>query len=61
MSIVGILLGHYYHFQGHLKHKRGILGYRIALLAFDNDYIPSGIHSLLQYRSLRKDAHMRDM
>ena len=48
-------------FRGSLKHKRGVLGYRIALSAFDNDYIPSGEHSFVQYRSLRKDAHMRGM
>ena len=56
------VLGHCYPFQGLFKkHKRGILEYRIALSAFDNDYIPSGEHSLVQYRSLCKDAHMRDM
>ena len=44
VKIVGIVLGHCYHFQGHIKHKRGILGYRIALSTFDNDYLLRNIH-----------------
>ena len=42
-------------FRGSLKHKRGILGYRIALSTFDNYYLLGNIHwySIAAYVNMR--------
>ena len=37
-------LDHVTLFRGSLKHKRGVLGYRIALLTFDKDYFLGNTH-----------------
>ena len=47
--------------RGSLQHKRDILGYRIALSTFDNNYLLGKIQYIVQCRSLRKYAHMPDM
>ena len=56
-----IVVGDCYHFQGHLNYKRGILGYFIVSHFRIRQRLPSGEYSLVQYYSLRKHAHMRDM
>ena len=62
LSIVGIVL--YFDivtlFGGSLQYKRGIFG--VSYRTFDfQQRLTSGEHPLVQYRSLRKHAHMRDM
>ena len=39
LSIMGMYLDIVTLFRGSLQHKRGILGYRIALSTIDNDYL----------------------
>ena len=54
------VLGHCYPFQGFFKHKRGILGYRIALSTFDNNYLLGNYHqySIAAYVNMHAAIHV---
>ena len=55
------VLGHCYYFQGLFKINRGMLGYRIALSTYENNYLLGNIYLYSIAPCVHKHAHMQDI